>query len=133
MSNSLHSVTTCTSTGATTLTLHLNQYLTPSLNTILSSHWSNLHKHKQKAKLALISALKESAPNSKTLITMSVEPNLSPINFDTLASFLMTIPPQSTQPSRKQNAKREPKKKQSSKSHSIPNIQKHKTLAQPHK
>jgi hypothetical protein len=95
MNNSLHSVTTDTQTGTTTLHLHLHDYLTPSLNTILSSHWSKLHKHKQKAKLALISALSELASNSKTTIISLEAQNLSQINFATLASFLTTTPNQS--------------------------------------
>jgi len=87
-----NSVTTCTKTGSITLTLHLPEYLTPSLNTILSNHWSHLHRHKEKAKIALLSALNELARNSKMLTTLSAEPNLSPINFATLDSFLMTTP-----------------------------------------
>lgn len=104
MTNSNHSVTTNTQTGATTLHLHLNEYLTPSLNAILSSHWSKLHKHKQKAKLALISALNESVPNSKTLITSLAEQSPSQINFATLASFLTTTPLPSTHPTINKNA-----------------------------
>lgn len=92
MNNSHHSVTTDTRTGNITLTLHLHDYLTPSLNTILSSHWTNLHKHKVKAKHALISALNASAQNSKTSITSSEARNHLPINFATLDSFLTTTP-----------------------------------------
>jgi hypothetical protein len=89
MSNSNHSVTIDTLTGTTTLTLRLESYLTPSLNTILSSHWSKLHKHKQKAKLALLSTFKELAPNSKTSITMLAAQNPSLINYDMLVSYQM--------------------------------------------
>ena len=115
MNNSNHSVTTCTQTGSTTLTLLLHDYLTPSLNTILSSHWSNLHKHKKKAKLALISALREPASNSKTLTTLSVEPNLSPINFATLDSFLTTTHQPSMPPFTKKSAATAKKKTPKSK------------------
>jgi hypothetical protein len=104
MTNSNHSVTTDTQTGITILHLHLNDYLTPSLNAILSSHWSKLHKHKQKAKLALISALSESVPNSKTLTTSLAEQNLSQINSDTLASFLTMTPLPSTHPTTNKDA-----------------------------
>jgi hypothetical protein len=115
MSNSHHSVTTCTRTGSTTLTLHLHDYLTPSLNTILSSHWSHLHKHKKKAKLALISALREPAQNSKISITSLAEPNHLPINSDTLASYLTTIPQPSMPHSTKKNAATAKKKTPKSK------------------
>lgn len=115
MSNSHHSVTTCTQTGSTTLTLHLHDYLTPSLNTILSSHWSNLHKHKKKAKLALISALQGQASNSKISTTLSAEPNLSPINFATLDCYLTTTHQPSTPPSIKKNAATAKKKTPKSK------------------
>jgi len=119
MNNSFHSVTTDTQTGNTTLRLHLHGYLTPSLNTILSSHWTNLNKHKQKARLALLSALKESAPNSKTSITLLAAQNASPINFATLDSFLTTIHPQSTQDTHNKNASTSKTKKPSSKSFTI--------------
>lgn len=89
MNNSNHAVTTCTKTGSITLTLHLHNYLTPSLNTILSNHWSHLHRHKKKAKSALFSALKESAPNSKTSIISLEARNALPINLRKLDSFTM--------------------------------------------
>lgn len=111
MTHSNHSVTTNTQTGVTTLHLNLNEYLTPSLNTILSSHWSKLHKHKQKAKLALLSALNESAPNSKTLTTSLAEQNLSQINSATLASFLTMTQLPSTHPTTNKNANTKRKKK----------------------
>jgi hypothetical protein len=116
MSNSSHSITTDTLTGTITLTLHLHDYLTPSLNTILSSHWSNLHKQKQKAKIALLSALKESAQNSKTSITSLEARNLLPINFDTLDSFTMMTPNQSTPTTHNNDANTGQTKKRSSKS-----------------
>lgn len=130
MSNSFHSVIIDTSTGNIILRLHLNQYLTPSLNTILSSHWSNLHKHKQKAKDALISALKESAPNCKITITSSEAQNLLPINYDTLVSSLMMTHPQSKATTHNKSVKKSKTKKPSSKSLTS---QPHKNLAQPHK
>lgn len=130
MNNSQNSVTICTSTGTITLHLLLNQYLTPSLNTILSSHWSNLHKHKTKAKDALLSALRESAPNSKITITSSEVQNLLPINFDILASFLMTTPHQSMATTHNKNVNTAKTKKPSSKSSTT---RKHKKPAQPDK
>lgn len=120
MNNSKSSVTTDTQTGSTTLTLHLTGYLTPSLNTILSNHWSHLHKHKQKAKTALLSSLNELALNSKTLTTLSGEQNLSPINFDTLDSFLMTIQNQSPHTTNNKNVSTKKTRKPSSKSFTIP-------------
>ena len=130
MNNSFHSVTTDTQTGTTTLRLHLHDYLTPSLNTILSSHWSNLHKHKQNAKTALLSALKELPQNSKTLITSWAEQNLSPTNFATLVSSLMTtqLPSSPTTHNKSANTKRT--RKPSSKS---PTNHSHHPPAQPHK
>lgn len=104
MTNSSHSVTIDTLTGTTTLRLHLQGYLTPSLNSILSSHWSKLHKHKQKAKIALLSALKESAPNSLTSITSSEAQNLLPIKSDMLVSFMMTTQNQSMPSTRNKSA-----------------------------
>ena len=116
MNNSQHSVTTDTLTGTITLRLHLHGYLTPSLNTILSSHWSHLHKHKQKAKNALLSALKESAQNSKTSITSLEARNLLPINFATLDSFTMMTQNPSTPTTRNNAASTGQTKKRLSKS-----------------
>jgi len=116
MSNSKHSVTTDTQTGSTTLTLHLHGYLTPSLNTILSNHWSHLHKHKQKARDALLSSLSELALNSKTSTISSAEPNHLPINYDTLDSFLMTIPNQSQRTTNNKSVSTKETRKPSSKS-----------------
>ena len=116
MSNSNHSVTIDTLTGTITLRLHLHGYLTPSLNTILSSHWSKLHKHKQKAKVALLSALKESAPNSQMSITSLEARNLLPIKLDMLDSFMMTTPNQSTPNTHNKSANTKGTRKPSSKS-----------------
>jgi hypothetical protein len=120
MNNSQSSVTTCTQTGSTTLTLHLQDYLTPSLNAILSNHWSHLHKHKKRAASALRSALIELLQNSKTSTTLSEEPNHLPINSAMLASFLTMTPPPSPPNSSKQNADTNTKKEQPSKSFSLP-------------
>jgi len=130
MNNSFHSVTTDTQTGSTTLRLHLHDYLTPSLNTILSSHWSNLHKHKNRAKLALTSALLESLPNSKISITSSEARNHLPINFATLDSFLMMTPHPSTPRTINKSANTKKTRKPSSKSLTA---QPHHPPAQPHK
>ena len=116
MNNSNHSVTIDTLTGIITLRLHLHDYLTPSLNTILSSHWSNLHKQKQRAKIALISALSESVPNSKISITSSEGRNLLPINFDTLDSFLTMTQNPSTPTTNNKSVNTKGTKKPSSKS-----------------
>ena len=116
MNNSPKSDTTSTQTESTTLTLLLPNYLTPSLNTILSSHWSNLHKHKQKAKSALLFALSESAPNSKTSIISLEARNLLPINFDTLDSFTMMTQNPSTPTTHNNAANTKRTKKPSSKS-----------------
>jgi hypothetical protein len=120
MNNSQHSVTTDTLTGTITLTLRLEGYLTPSLNTILSSHWSKLHKHKQKAKLALISTFKELAPNSKISITSLAAQNASPINYDTLVSYMTMTQSPSAQATPNKSASTSKTKKQSSKSHTTP-------------
>jgi len=130
MSNSPKSDTTSTQTESTTLTLLLPNYLTPSLNTILSSHWSNLHKHKSRAKIALLSALKELPQNSKTLITSWAEQNLSPTNFDTLVSSLTTTPHPSTPDTHNKSANTKKTRKLSSKS---PTNHSHHPPAQPHK
>ena len=116
MNNSNHSVTFCTLTGTTTLTLRLESYLTPSLNTILSSHWSKLHKHKQKAKLALISTFKELAPNCKTSITSLAAQNASPINFAMLDSYMTMTQSPSAQATPNKSANTSKTKKPSSKS-----------------
>jgi hypothetical protein len=118
MNNSQSSVTTCTQTGSTTLTLHLQDYLTPSLNAILSNHWSHLHKHKKRAASALRSALIELLQNSKTSTTLLEEPNLSPINCAMLASFLTMTQPPSPPNSSNPNANTNTKKEQPSKSFS---------------
>ncbi len=120
MNNSQSSVTTCTQTGSTTLTLHLQDYLTPSLNAILSNHWSHLHKHKKRAASALRSALIELLQNSKISTTLSEEPNHLPINSAMLASFLTMTPPPSPPNSSNQNANTNTKKEQPSKSFSAP-------------
>jgi hypothetical protein len=130
MNNSENSATTSTQTGTITLTLHLKNYLTPSLNTILSSHWSNLHKHKKKARFALASALKELQQNSKILTILSAEPNLSPINSAKLDSFLMTTQNPSTPDTPNKSAATSKTKKPSSIS-SIPSHP-HQTHNHPH-
>lgn len=130
MNNSKSSVTTDTQTGSTTLTLHLNGYLTPSLNTILSNHWSHLHKHKQKARLALLSSLSELALNSKTSTTSSEEPNRLPINYDTLDSFLTMTQNPSPLTTNNKNVNTNATKKPSSKLSTTPN---HHPPANPHK
>jgi len=130
MNNSHHSVTTDTQTGSTTLRLHLHGYLTPSLNSILSSHWTNLHKHKQKARLALISALRESHPNSKISITLLAAQNASPINFATLESFLTMTQLPSMPRTTNKSASTSKTKRPSSKLHTA---QPHHPPAQPHK
>ena len=120
MNNSNHSVTTDTLMGTTTLTLRLENYLTPSLNTILSSHWSKLHKHKQKAKLALLSTFNELASNSKTTITMLAAQNPSPINYDMLVSYQTMTQSPSVPATPNKNASTAKTKKLSSKSPTIP-------------
>ena len=116
MNNSSHSVTTDTLTGTTTLTLRLENYLTPSLNNILSSHWTKLHKHKQRAKLALISTFKELAPNSKTSITLLAAQNASPINYAMLVSYMTMTQSPSEQATPNKSASTSKTKKLSSKS-----------------
>jgi hypothetical protein len=120
MNNSENSITIDTLTGTITLTLHLKNYLTPSLNTILSSHWSNLHKHKKKAAIALASSLRDVVPNFRTLTILSAEPNLSPINSDMLDSFLTTTPPPSQQNTTNKNATASKMKKLPSESSTHP-------------
>jgi len=120
MSNSSHSITTDTLTGTTTLTLRLESYLTPSLNNILSSHWTKLHKHKQRAKLALISTFKELAPNSKTSITLLAAQNASPINYAMLVSYMTMTQNPSEQATPSKSANTSKTKKLSSKSKTIP-------------
>ena len=68
----------------TTINLHLDGYLTPSLNTLLNAHWSKYAKQKNLARTALLSAIRStlselqgSQPRLSTLITLLEEANLS--------------------------------------------------------
>jgi hypothetical protein len=86
MNNSDNSVTAKTPM-AVSVTLQLRGYLTPSLNRLLGQHWSLLQKEKVRAKLALLSSLREAHARSSTptisqeavshLLTSCATPNSS--------------------------------------------------------
>jgi hypothetical protein len=86
MNNSDNMTTDKTQTGAM-LTLQLLGYLTPSLNRLLGKHWTTLAQEKVRAKLALLSSLRDAPSHSSmptilqeaanSLSTNSDTPNLS--------------------------------------------------------
>ena len=87
MNNSDNSATGKTQT-AHSLILQLPGYLTPSLNRLLGKHWTTLAQEKVRAKLALLSSLREAHARSSTptilqeavshLLTNCATPNSSP-------------------------------------------------------
>ena len=92
----------------TTINLHLDGYLTPSLNTLLNAHWTKYTKQKKLARTALLSAirstlseLQDSRPRLSTLIISLEAANLSLTKLDTPNSSQTITPKASKSRSRK--------------------------------
>jgi hypothetical protein len=87
--------------------LTLPGYLTPSLNRLLGQHWAILRKEKARAKLALLSALREAHARSSTPTISQAVASLSSTNCATPSSLATTI----RKPSKSSSAKKksEPK------------------------
>lgn len=95
-------LTDITTTMQMHLTLTLENYLTPSLNTLLNAHWTKYTKQKKLARTALLSAirstlseLQDSQPRLSTLITSLEAANLSLTKLDTPNSS-QTITPKAS-------------------------------------
>lgn len=89
--------------------LQLPGYLTPSLNRLLGKHWSTLAKEKLRAKIALLSSLREAHARSSTPTIMLAVASLSSTNCATQSSLPTTIRKRSKSSSGKPKSK--PKKK----------------------
>ena len=104
MNNSDNSATNKTPMGAT-LTLQLPGYLTPSLNRILGCHWSVLKKEKNRARLALLSSLRDAPSHSSMPTILQEAVNSLSTNSDTPISSKMTTPKPSKSSSGKSKSK----------------------------
>ncbi len=89
--------------------LQLPGYLTPSLNRLLGKHWSTLAKEKLRAKIALLSSLREAHARSSTPTIMQEAVSLSSTNCATPSSLPTTTRKRSKSSSGKSKSK--PKKK----------------------
>jgi hypothetical protein len=90
--------------------LQLPGYLTPSLNRLLGKHWTTLAQEKVRAKIALLSSLREAHARSSTPTIMQEAVSHLLTNCATPSSSLTTTRKLSKSSSGKSKSKRKPKK-----------------------